>query len=63
MEALIRSGLSILFFTQRNDPPDIWAWSELVVLRWRDIKEFSAHHKRPFVAGIPGRRGRIRRLR
>jgi hypothetical protein len=52
-----------LFFTQRSDPLDIWAWSELVVSRWRDIKEFATHHKRPFVAGIPGRRGRIKRLR
>jgi len=63
MDALVRSGLTIFFFSQKTDPPDIWAWSELVVLRWREMKEFAASHKRPFVAGIPGRRGRIKRLR
>lgn len=63
VEARIRSGLSIVFFTQRNDPADIWAWGELVVLRWRDIKDFAASHKRPFVASVPGRRGSIKRLR
>ena len=62
IEALHRSGLSAFFFTQRHDP-DLWGWAELVVLRWREIQGFASAHKRPFIAGIPGRRGSIQRLR
>jgi hypothetical protein len=63
VEARVRSGLTIFFFTQRSDPPDLWTWIELVVYRWRDIKAFTAAHKRPFAAAIPGRRGGIDRIR
>jgi hypothetical protein len=63
VEARIRSRLSTFVFTQRRDPGDLWAWAELVVLRWRDIKDFADTQKRPFIAGVPGRRGAIRRLR
>ena len=63
IEARLRSGLTAFVFTQRSDPPDLWAWAELVVIRWRDIKDFAATHKRPFIAGVPARRGAIRLLR
>lgn len=60
-EALVRSGLSAFFFIQRRDP-DLWGWAELVVRRWREMKQLAERERKPFLFAI-SERGTIDRFR
>lgn len=60
-EALMRAGLSAFFFIQKRDP-DLWGWVQLVVKRWREMKELAERERKPFLLAIP-ERGGIHRLR
>lgn len=60
-DALMRTGLSAFFFVQKRDP-DLWGWVELLVRRWREMKELAERERKPFLLAIP-ERGAIARLR